>query len=49
MFSGIQIRLVMLVTLIIVTVIPLYLYARMVKKHPEKSFMYDYDRSTRKR
>lgn len=43
MFSGIQIRLVMLVTLIIVTVIPLYLYARMVKKHPEKSFMYDYD------
>jgi uncharacterized ion transporter superfamily protein YfcC len=43
LFSGVEIRMVMLVALIVVTTVPLYLYAKMVKKHPEKSFMYDYD------
>lgn len=48
MFSGIQVRLVMLVLLIIMGVVYTYFYARMIKKHPEKSFMYEYDMERRK-
>lgn len=44
MFSGIEIRLAMLAVLIVVTTSFLYMYAKRVQKHPEKSFMYDYDK-----
>lgn len=40
MFSAIQVRIAMLVILIVIGVTYTYCYARMIKKHPEKSFMY---------
>ena len=43
MFSGIEIRVVMLVALIIINVSYTMWYARKIKKNPESSYMYDYD------
>lgn len=43
MFSGIEIRVAMLVALIIINVSYTMWYARKIKKNPESSYMYDYD------
>ena len=43
MFSGIELRLVMLVALIVINVTYTLWYARKIKKNPEKSYTYDYD------